>query len=31
MVDTGMIDTFAIDTAKKNKIEKLEKWSTIFK
>jgi len=31
MVDTGMIDTFAIDTAKKNKIEKLKKWSTIFK
>ena len=31
MVDTGMIDTFAIDTAKRNKIEKLKKWSTIFK
>lgn len=31
MVDTGMIDTFAIDNAKKNKIEKLKKWSTIFK
>ena len=31
MVDTGMIDTFAIDTAKQNKIEKLKKWSSIFK
>lgn len=31
MVDTGMLDTFAIDTAKQNKIEKLKKWSNIFK
>jgi NTP pyrophosphatase (non-canonical NTP hydrolase) len=31
MVDTGMLDTFAIDTAKQNKIEKLKKWSSIFK
>ena len=31
MVDTGMIDTFAVDTAKQNKIEKLKKWSSIFK
>ena len=31
MVDTGTINTFAIDTAKRNKIEKLKKWSTIFK
>jgi len=31
MVDTGMIDTFAIDTAKHKKIEKLKKWSNIFK
>ena len=30
MVDTGMIDTVAIDTANRNKIEKLKKWSTIF-
>ena len=30
MVDIGMIDTFAIDTAKRNKIEKLKKWSSIF-
>ena len=30
MVDTGMLDTFAIDTAKQNKIEKLKKWSSIF-
>ena len=31
MVDTGTINTFAIDTAKRNKIEKLKKWSNIFK
>ena len=31
MVDTDMINAFAIDTAKRNKIEKLKKWSTIFK
>ena len=31
MVDTGMIDTFKIDTAKRNKIAKLKKWSTIYK
>lgn len=31
LVDTGMIDVLAIDTAKMNKIEKLKKWSNIFK
>jgi NTP pyrophosphatase (non-canonical NTP hydrolase) len=30
MVDIGMIDTFAIDIAKRNKIEKLKQWSNIF-
>jgi NTP pyrophosphatase (non-canonical NTP hydrolase) len=30
MVDTGMINEYAIDTANRNKIEKLKKWSTIF-
>ena len=31
MADTCIINAFAIDIAKKNKIEKLKKWSSIFK
>lgn len=31
MIDCGMIDSNATDTAKFNKIEKLKKWSSIFK
>jgi len=31
MIDCGMIDVNATETAKFNKIEKLKKWSNIFK
>lgn len=31
MIDTGMIHQSNVINAKHNKIEKLEKWSTIFK
>lgn len=30
MEQSGMIDSYALDKAKFNKIEKLKKWSTIF-
>lgn len=31
MESSGMIDIFAVEEAKFNKIEKLKKWSNIFK
>lgn len=31
MEQSGMIDSYALDKSKFNKIEKLKKWSTIFK